>query len=260
MQAPMKITSRSNPLIQRLRKLAREPGAYRLAGEVWIEGDHLVTALHQRGFRAKQYVMADSAWASPRLKALADACDQVVRVPDQLFDSISGLVSPARIGCILCIPAAAEVLPGVTSLILDRLQDAGNVGSILRSAAAFGVNQILALQGTTALWSAKVLRAGMGAHFSLRLVEGLRSADLVTLQVPWVGTSSHALTAIDMARLPNPCAWVFGHEGQGVAAEMLSQCSLVVGIRQPGGGESVNVAAAAAICLHESARQRVQGS
>jgi RNA methyltransferase, TrmH family len=139
-------------------------------------------------------------------------------------------------------------------VVLDRLQDAGNVGSILRSAAAFGVTQVLALKGTAALWSPKVLRAGMGAHFALRLVEGLAVADLEALRLPLVATSSHAQQALPDVALPRPCAWVLGHEGQGVDAELLARCALTVRIPQPGGEESLNVAAAAAICLYQSAR------
>jgi TrmH family RNA methyltransferase len=144
---------------------------------------------------------------------------------------------------------------GIASVVLDRLQDAGNVGSILRSAAALGVGQVVALKGTAALWSPKVLRAGMGAHFALRLVESAQAEALDELAVPLVATSSHALLALDEAALPRPCAWVFGHEGQGVADELLARCALTVRIPQPGGEESLNVAAAAAICLYESVRQ-----
>jgi TrmH family RNA methyltransferase len=145
------------------------------------------------------------------------------------------------------------LLPGERAVVLDRLQDAGNVGSILRSAAAFGFRQVLALKGTAALWSPKVLRAGMGAHFALHLVEGLSVADLAGLAVPLVGTSSHQGDWLHQARLPWPCAWVLGHEGQGVSAELAALAGQSVRIAQPGGEESLNVAAAAAICLHTSA-------
>ncbi|TMH08390.1 MAG: RNA methyltransferase, partial [Betaproteobacteria bacterium] len=78
---------------------------------------------------------------------------------------------------------------------------------------------------------------------------------LDALQVPLVATSSHAAQPLHEVALPRPCAWVFGHEGQGVDADLLDRCALTVRIPQPGGEESLNVAAAAAICLYESARQ-----
>ena len=135
-------------------------------------------------------------------------------------------------------------------------RSAGNVGSILRSASAFGVRQVLALKGTVALWSPKVLRAGMGAHFALALIEGLEADALDALRVPLLATSSHGGTPLPDAALPRPCAWVLGHEGQGVAPALLARSALQLCIPQPGGEESLNVAAAAAVCLYESARRR----
>jgi RNA methyltransferase, TrmH family len=116
---------------------------------------------------------------------------------------------------------------------------------------------VLALKGTAALWSPKVLRAGMGAHFVLRLLEGVEEADLAALQVPLVATSSHAGVDLPLATLPQPCAWVMGHEGQGVGTSLLQRCTLQVRIPQPGGEESLNVAAAAAVCMYESTRQKL---
>ncbi|MFA6616473.1 MAG: RNA methyltransferase, partial [Hydrogenophaga sp.] len=139
------------------------------------------------------------------------------------------------------------------AVVLDRVQDAGNVGSILRSAGAFGFRQVLAIRGTAALWSPKVVRAGMGAHFGLRLVEGLAPADLAGLGLPLLVTSSHRGQWLHRATLPWPCAWVMGHEGQGVAPQIEAMAADAVRIAQPGGEESLNVAAAAAICLHASA-------
>jgi TrmH family RNA methyltransferase len=150
-----------------------------------------------------------------------------------------------------------EVLAATPTVVLDRVQDAGNVGSILRSASAFGFKQVLAIKGAAALWSPKVLRAGMGAHFGLHLVEGLSPEDLQALDMPWLATSSHQgpylHDLLAQAKLPMPCAWLMGHEGQGVSPELADKAALHVRIAQPGGEESLNVASAAAICLHASA-------
>jgi TrmH family RNA methyltransferase len=251
------ITSRDNPLVKRLRKLAQDPGAYRRQGELWLEGDHLCRAACARGVKPRLVVLSESASADGALcDQLAATASRVVVLPDALFASVSALESPAAVGWLLALPEAAAVAPGVASVVLDRLQDAGNAGSILRSAAALGVRQVLALKGTVALWSPKVLRAGMGAHFALGLVEGLGPDDLDALGVPLVATSSHAKASLAHADLPQPCAWVFGHEGQGVAPELLSRCAVTLRIPQPGGEESLNVAAAAAICLYEAARRQ----
>jgi TrmH family RNA methyltransferase len=251
------ISARDNPLLQRLRKLLRDPAGYRKAGELWLEGEHLCDALRQRGQRPAQAVISTSAWDVPGLRALAQWAPRVVRVPDALFDGLSALPSPARLGFVLPLPAAPAIDPQAATVVLDRVQDAGNVGSILRTAAAFGVGQVLALQGTAALWSPKVLRAGMGAHFGLKLIEGLQPDDLAALAVPLVGTSLATDALLHTAALPQPCAWVLGHEGQGVAPAVLARCALTVRIPQPGGEESLNVAAAAAVCLYESLRRGV---
>jgi len=256
---PLRITSRDNPLLQRLRRLSQDGAAYRRLGQVWLEGDHLCSALRERGGAAAQAVLSEAAWQDSRLRELAAWAAKVVLVPAPLFAGFSALESPASIGFVLDLPPPAPVLPAVPTVVLDRLQDPGNVGSVLRSAAAFGVAQVLALQGTAALWSPKVLRAAMGAHFGLRLVEGIEEDALAALRVPLVATSSHAGDELPQAALPWPCAWVLGHEGQGVAGALLARCTLKVRIPQPGGEESLNVAAAAAVCLYESARRRFGG-
>lgn len=250
MNAPVLISARDNPMLLRLRKLARTPAAYRKLGAVWIEGEHLCHALRQRGRAATQALVSESAWQQPGLRDLAQWAPRVAQVPDALFATVSNLESPAGIGFVIDVPAAPALRPGVASVVLDRVQDAGNVGSILRTASALGFGQVLALEGSAALWSVKVLRAGMGAHFALDLIEGLAIEDLAGLGLPLLAGSSHAQVRLDQAELVYPCAWVFGHEGQGIAPALLARCAQTLRIEQPGGEESLNVAAAAAICLY----------
>ena len=252
MTEPQLVTSRDNPLLKELRKLSQDSTAYRKAGRFWVEGDHLARAALLRGVQPAVAVLAESAW--PVLGGEFGAvARKTVLLPDELFDGISGLESPARLGLVLDLPVEDTVRAGQATVILDRVQDAGNVGSILRSAAAFGFSQVIALKGTAALWSPKVLRAGMGAHFALHLVEGAEPGGLDSLALPLLVTSSHQGELLHQARLPWPCAWVMGHEGQGVGPELMARAALSVRITQPGGEESLNVAAAAAICLHASA-------
>lgn len=249
------VTSRDNPTLVRLRKLSADSAAYRKTGSIWLEGDHLIRAALQRGWRPALAVLTEAAAQQSELVLLAQAASRVIVVPTVLFKGLSGLESPAQMGAELRLPEPPTLDPAAASVVLDRLQDAGNVGAILRSAAAFGVRQVLALKGTAALWSPKVMRAGQGAHFGLRLVEGLSADDLTALTVPLVATSSHTDQVLHRVALPRPCAWVMGHEGQGVSPALMARCQLTVGIPQPGGEESLNVAAAAAICLYESHRQ-----
>lgn len=255
MSEPIEIRSRDNPLLVRLRKLLHDGAAYRRIGLVWLEGDHLLRACLARGHALQEVVISESGWEQPELRALARQGGRVALLPDALFRGVSGLESPAPIGALVAAPVSPAIAPRVATVVLDRLQDAGNAGSVLRSAAAFGVRQVLALKGTVALWSPKVLRAGMGAHFGLQLVEGVQPEELPALQVPLVATSSHAQQSLVDVRLPQPAAWVLGHEGQGVQVALLQRCALTLRIPQPGGEESLNVAAAAAVCFYEAARQ-----
>jgi TrmH family RNA methyltransferase len=244
------ISSRENPLLVRLRKLVRSPGAYRREGHVFIEGEHLCTAWRTHRGTPAQALVSDAAWAESGLRDLALSAAEVVRVSDALFAGISALGSPNGLGFLIDAPASSALDPVAPSVVLDRLQDAGNVGSVLRSAAAMGFTQVVALEGTAALWAPKVLRAGMGAHFGLRLIDGAAEASLMALAVPLLAASSHAPHSLDEAALPFPCAWVFGHEGQGIGESLLARCAQVLRIPQPGGQESLNVAAAAAVCLY----------
>ena len=245
------ISSRDNPLVKRLRRLAEHPGAYRRLGQFWIEGEHLCRAAMSCGVMPATVVVAQGALGLVPL-ALTDAGTECSVLQDRLFAEISGLGSSPGFGFLVDLPAAAVPRSGQASLVLDRIQDAGNVGSILRSAAAFGFRQVLAIRGTAGLWSPKVLRAAMGAHFSLALIEALTCEDVLALGMPLVVTSSHHGESLRSAAIPPSCAWVFGHEGQGVASALQDQAAMSVRIDQPGGEESLNVAAAAAICLHAS--------
>jgi len=256
------ITSRDNAFLKDLRRLSQDSTAYRKQGRFWVEGDHLCRAALVRGVKPAVGVFSESFWPLAPVE-WAQAATKSIVIPDALFSDISGLESPASMGFVFDLPLSAALQLDVASVILDRVQDAGNVGSILRSASAFGFKQIIALKGTAALWSPKVLRAGMGAHWGLQLIEGVALPALATLVVPVVVTSSHRGSFLHLAlqnkELPMPCAWALGHEGQGVSAELEALARLHVRIAQPGGEESLNVAAAAAICLHASATASLVG-
>lgn len=250
------ITSRDNAFLKALRRLSQSSTAYRQQGQFWVEGDHLCRAALARGIKPAISVFSESFWPLAPIEWTQAAVKSIV-IPDALFSGISGLESSASMGFLFDLSASAALQPQVASVILDRVQDAGNVGAILRSASAFGFKQIIAMKGTAALWSPKVLRAGMGAHWGLQLVERVTLADLAALTLPILVTSSHRGAFLHQAlqrnELPMPCVWALGHEGQGVCAELESLARLHVRIAQPGGEESLNVACAAAICLHASA-------
>jgi TrmH family RNA methyltransferase len=266
MNSPVFINSRDNAFVKDLKKLSHGSTDYRKQQRVWAEGDHLVRAALARGVKPEVAVFSETLWKNPKsgplaLKEYAQVATKNAVISDALFDTISTLESPARMGFVFALPAETALNPTAASVILDRVQDAGNVGAILRSASAFGFRQVIALKGTAALWSPKVLRAGMGAHWGLHLIEGADLDLLDGLTVPLMVTSSHRgdflHALLCQQKLPMPCAWVLGHEGQGVCAELEARAQTYVRIAQPGGEESLNVASAAAICLHASATSRL---
>ncbi len=253
------ITSKDNPRLKTIRRLAQDSQAYRKLGLVWIEGDHLCRATLARAAKPELAIFSESIWPSFEFE-WAQCAAEVWVVPDHLFEGLSSLESPAKMGFLMTLPTAPAINPLAATVVLDRLQDAGNVGAILRSASAFGFKQVIAIKGTAGMWSPKVLRAGMGAHFGLNLIESAGLEDLQLLEVPLLGTDVHEGPYlhewVQQGKLPRQCAWVMGHEGQGVSADLMAMVDQKIRIAQPGGEESLNVATAAAICFHASATSK----
>jgi len=145
----------------------------------------------------------------------------------------------------------------VSAVLLDGVQDPGNVGSILRSAGAAGITQVYCSAGTAFCWSPKVLGAAMGAHFVLEIFENVDLAELVRASnIAVLAMSGYAQERLYDVDLRQPVAWLLGHEGQGVSDELMSLASHQVVIPHAGRVESLNVAAAAAVCFFEQLRQR----
>lgn len=257
------ITSRDNALYKELKQLATSSQARRKAGRTLLDGVHLCeTYLNQVGTPVL-CVAGEGSLSDPEVAAIVNRCDaahtRCVVLSDSLYHPLSQVENGPALLFVVNTPHAA--LPAQlteSAVLLDNVQDPGNLGSILRSAAAAGVRHIICGQGTAFAWSPKVLRAGMGAHFLLNIVE---HADLEAViagaRVPVLATSSHAARRIYDVNLRRPAAWLFGHEGQGVSERLLAKASEQVAIPHAGDMESLNVAACAAVCLFEQLRQRL---
>jgi TrmH family RNA methyltransferase len=205
-----------------------------------------------------------AAAETPAIRALIKAAPlpEPVLLSDALFAKLSSLTTPAGILAAVAIPAARSVPPEIgCCLLLEDVQDPGNVGSILRSAAAAGVAHVLLSRGCADPWSPRVLRAAMGAHFFLNVVE---ASDLAAFAGTYPGqvvattaAAAHSIFEIDLRQ---PTAFLVGNEGAGLSTPLLAAADLQVAVPMPGGMESINVAAASAICLFERVRQLAAGA
>jgi TrmH family RNA methyltransferase len=256
------ITSRDNPLYKELRQLATSSQARKRAGRTLLDGIHLCEAYLQQAGMPQYCIIGESARSHPEAAALLARCDEgqaaCIVLPDALFAAISQVEHGVDLVFAIATPQPGAPTPlQQSAVLLDNLQDPGNLGSILRSAAAAGIESVYCSPGTAFAWAPKVLRAGMGAHFLLRIAENVDLAALIgSATVPVLATSSHADASLYATDVRQPVAWLFGHEGQGVAASLLRLASATVAIPQPGPIESMNVAASAAVCFFEQVRQR----
>ena len=254
------ITSRDNAVFKHLKALSGSTQHRRRAGQSVLDGVHLVAAYLDAGHTPSQILVSERHITHPEVAEVLDRIDAqiVIVLADNLFGQLTTVVN--GIDLIAVIDTPEGHLPQVIDadcVILDGIQDAGNVGSILRCAAAAGVRDVFMTAGCAFAWSAKTLRAAMGAHFHLNIIEHCTFESVQSrLRVPLLATSSHAKQAVFDVSLKTPVGWVFGNEGAGVSDEWLSAVTTPVVIPQPGGMESLNVAAAAAICLFEAVRQR----
>lgn len=253
------ITSRDNPLFKKLRGLAQDGREIRKQGLTLLDGPHLVGTYRDRMGMPQELLVSEDGLQRAEIQALVDRHRPLVPIvlKDSLFRELSPTQTPVGILALIQVPLVEPGLPLADCVMLDALQDAGNVGTILRSAAAFGVKNVFLGNGCVGAWTPKVLRAGQGAHFSLRIQE---RCDLPSLLEEYRGSSLGTVVeqgeSIYSLDLRPPIAWLIGNEGQGLSPALASACSRRVTIPIHSDSESLNAAVAASICLAEAARQR----
>jgi TrmH family RNA methyltransferase len=252
------ISSRDNPRVRRWRELTRDAGERRKQGRAIIEGENLIVAFLESGREVESLMLSKAASSRPEFVALATQSGTLPTVvSDQLFRSIVDVETPAGIAAEIAIPPGAGRLESAEAcVLLDAIQDTGNVGTILRSAAAFGIHHAVLGKGCADAWSPKVLRAAAGAHFSIQITENASLTDkLEEFSGKIVCTVPRGGIALPDADLSGRIGWLLGAEGQGVSDALAARASLKISIPMRGGSESLNVAAAAAICFYEHARR-----
>jgi RNA methyltransferase, TrmH family len=190
--------------------------------------------------------------------AVIPGLQPTVLVSPAVMQALSQLESPSTCAAVLELQAPAQNLIETDCIVLDGVQDPGNVGAILRSAWAFGVKHALLLPGCASAWSMKTLRAGQGAQFFLQVHECASLPVLHSiLRVPLLVASLQDAVPIHTVDLRPACAIAVGSEGQGASAALKAAAQQKIYIPMPGAAESLNVAIACAIALYEQQRQRI---
>ena len=253
------VTSRDNPAFRDLRDLVRDARRQKREGRTVLDGPHLVAAALDHGLIPDLVAVSEEAAALPEVATLLERVPSVatLNLRDALFREISELASPLGILARIAIPAVPEAMPTSDCVLLDAVQDAGNVGTLLRTAAAAGVRDILLGRGCAGAWSPRVLRAAQGAHFVLMIREQVDLAGFLKqypgMPVATVAREGQSLYDLDLVQ---STAWLFGNEGAGLTLELVDLARQRATIPLAPGNESLNVAAAAAVCLFEMRRQR----
>ena len=257
----LRVTSRNNPRLAEAAGLISSSRDRRKAGRCVLEGEHLIAVYLDRVGPPESLIVVEDRLAEPWIRALvARVPDRdVISVPAVIFGEVSTL--PAAVGALAVVTTPSPALPPPAGfhLLLEDVQDPGNVGAMLRTAAAAGVEQVLLSKHCAFAWAPKVLRAAQGAHFLTTIVEDVdllawvrafRRHGRVVATVAAGGTDLYA------SNIPSRVAIIIGNEGAGLSPALLAEADHRVTIPMPGGAESLNAAAAAAVVLFECVRQR----
>lgn len=252
------LASKDNPKIKHLRALIEQNNYRKKQRQTVLEGSHLCLSWLQTNQPICSIFTTETALEHPDLIDIQQAYKgPIFVISEVLYRDLSTLGTTLACLAIIDIPQTSQIIDfEADTLILDNVQDPGNVGTLLRSAAAANIKQIVCTKGVASLWSPRVLRAGMGAHFSLKCFENVELPQtLPKFNIPVYVTSSHLPQSLYTQDLTQPCVWILGNEGQG-ASDYALQNAQAVTIPQPGGQESLNVAVAGSICFFEMVRQR----
>ena len=254
------VTSRDNAAYKEVSRLVTSAKERKASGRSVLDGAHLVAAYLDSGRRPEAVIVNAAGLADREIAALVERASpaRVTLLSDALFEALSTVDSPTGVLAVVATPEGRPApREAKLALLLEDIQDPGNVGTLLRSAAAAGAGHVMLSAGCAFAWSPKVLRAAMGAHFSLEIAEG---ADLAAWIGAYRGTSialsgraPKSLYDLDLAK---PCAFLVGNEGAGLTPALESAAAVRARIPMPGSMESLNAGTAGSIALFECVRQR----
>ncbi len=273
-----RIEGRHNPLIKQLRQ-AFSSAELTEKGDCAIEGLRILEEAIRSGLRFSAVFFRESAQdRAERLLPQIGAQVETLLLPDSLFDSVVPSESPQGVAALVRLREFSlndilERLQVGPIVVLAGLQDPGNLGTILRSAEAFGSAGVVLGEGTVSPFNSKVIRASAGSVFRLPIVHAQRGAGKSAAAkleevshkfrekgIRQVATSSHKGTMLDQADLRGATAIFFGNEGAGLPREIMARMDETIAIPHTSQVESLNAGVAASIVLYEAARQRIKSS
>ncbi len=251
------IRSRDNPVYKELLALAGDRRARRQSGRTVLDGPHLLEAGVEAGALFRRLVFSETAaageladWTQRLPEALACV------LPNALFNALAPVETPVGVLAVVDIPKAANTAQQDCIVLLENIQDPGNLGAILRTAAAAGADTVFLSPGCAEAWSPKCLRGGQGAHFQLDIHEHTDLPAFARMfDGPIYAASLGASIALFDLDLRGRVGFAFGNEGAGLSVPLCAAARPFI-IPMPGKVESLNVATAAAVCLFERVRQR----
>jgi len=254
------VTSADNPQFKQLKKIAGSGRERRKLEQTLLDGVHLLDALARTGGELSLLALRAGAEDAPEIAQCVARfpATPVIVLNAALFNALSPVQHPTGVLGLFAIPCPAYHRHACC-VLLENIQDPGNLGGILRTAAGAGAGAVYLSKGCTEAWSPKALRAGMGAHFSLTIYE---QHDLISVMDQFdavFAASLHAPLSLYQADLRGSVAFLFGNEGGGLSPALLAAATRQVKIPMPGNIESLNVAAAVAVCLFERVRQLQRG-
>lgn len=257
------IQSRDNPFYKELAKLSGSASQRNKSGQTLLDGAHLLAAYLDSGKLPRHIFLNAAALHNAEIEALLQRIGKVpvTQLDDKLFAGLSELKTPSGILALIAIPnPEVAIAKSRFALLLEDIQDPGNLGSMLRSAAAAGCDAVFLSPACADAWSPKVLRAAMGGHFFLHIHEQ-QDLPMVAKTFPGalLATSLHTDLSLYDSDLRGNVALLIGNEGAGLSDGLLSLATQKITIPMHNKIESLNAAAAAAICLFEVVRQRQGG-
>ncbi|BBP01773.1 TrmH family RNA methyltransferase [Sulfuriferula nivalis] len=248
------ITSMHNPQYKALKKLADSTSERRELGQTLLDGEHLLLSYLATEQLPRLVIVAESAEQHPLLARLTNV--PVLALSQGLFNTLSPVKTPTGLLLLVDIPPGVAPADSKFIVLLEAIQDPGNLGTILRSAAAAGVDAVYLSAGCADAWSPKVLRGGMGAHFATQIVE---HANLIEVAQQFNGlicaTALDAPYSLFQTDLTGKVGFVIGNEGAGLSVQLRAATNCAISIPMPGQVESLNAAAALAVCVFERVRQ-----